>query len=94
MQHWYVYYRLPARHMPLLVNAARAMIERVCAATGASGRLQKKCDDITDTVTLMEVYEAIVDAPQFERVLADALAASGLTAEQRDARRVERFEDV
>jgi hypothetical protein len=90
----YVYYRLPARDMPLMVDAARAMIQRVRAATGVDGRLQRKCDDNNDTTTLMEVYEGITDAPRFEQALAVAVAASELTAAQRDARRVERFEDA
>jgi hypothetical protein len=94
MQRWYVYYRLPARDTPLMVDAARAMIERVSAQTGVRGRLQRKCDELTDSTTLMEVYEAIADVSRFERALEQAVAASAFTPAQRAARRVERFEDL
>jgi Domain of unknown function (DUF4936) len=94
MQCWYVYYRLPARDTLLMVDAARAMIDRVQTATGVSGRLLRKFGENDGTTTLMEVYEGIIDVPRFERALAHALATSGLTAGQIDSRRVERFEDA
>lgn len=94
MQRWYVYYRLPARDMPLMAQAARAMIDRVSAATGVRGRLLRKCDDASDSVTLMEVYEPVADAARFEAALAAAVSASELAPGQVAARRTERFEDI
>lgn len=91
MQHWYVYYKLDAGQAAAVAARVRRMFESL-PDDGPRGRLLKRTDG-GDQVTLMEVYEPVADAQNFEATLARALAASGLPAELLARRRVERFED-
>jgi citrate lyase beta subunit len=90
MEHWYVYYKLPAAE----VEAAAARVRPMLAELGASGarcRLLRRADAPDGIATLMEVYEDIGDAAAFDDRLQQALARHGLHGA---ARRVERFRDL
>jgi hypothetical protein len=92
MQHWYVYYKVNRAEAASVAARVQRMIETL-PADGPRGRLLKRADG-GDEVTLMEVYEPVADARNFEAALARALTASGLPAELLARRRTERFEDL
>jgi hypothetical protein len=86
---YYVYYRT-ACGADDVRRAVGEMQRALAQETGIEGRLMRRADDAT---TWMEVYEAVPDAPGFERSLEAAVvrfAIARLLAP--DARRhVERF---
>jgi hypothetical protein len=93
MEHWYVYYECPTAEAAKIVQRARFMQDALRATHGFAGRLVQSIATGSST-TLMEIYEQIDQPERFAAALTDALARSGLSAEIRDARRVERFADV
>ncbi len=93
MEHWYVYYKCPGAIRDDAINRVRAMQASLAASSGTGGRLVQSAD-AGDTATMMEIYEHIDDAERFAAALDDALVRSGLPAELRAARRVERFRDT
>lgn len=92
MQRWYVYYKVSATEAASVAARVQRMIGTL-PADGPRGRVLKRADG-GDEVTLMEVYEPVADARNFEAALARALAASELPAELLARRRTERFEDI
>jgi len=93
MEHWYVYYKVPVADTPAVANRVRAMFN-VVGASGTHGRLMQRAEPESDEVTLMEVYEPVLDAHAFEQLLASVVRASGLAASVVARRRVERFKDL
>lgn len=93
MEHWYVYYKCPDAARSETIGRVLSMQARLAASSGTNGRLVQSTDD-GDPTTLMEIYERIDDAERFAAALDDALARSGLSAELRSARRIERFQDA
>jgi hypothetical protein len=94
VEHWYVYYKLPAAELPAQLPALRALQRAVGSATGAQPRLQTRLDTPQGIATVMEVYTGITDPASFGPRLDAALAASALPASLRSARRTERFRDL
>jgi hypothetical protein len=92
MQHWYVYYKVPAGDAETIAARVRAMFDTL-APSGTPGRLLRRTDAGGGEITLMEVYEPIVDANRFAAALDGAVRRSGLSADVIARRRVERFED-
>ena len=93
MEHWYVYYKVPATDTAVVANRVRAMFNAV-GKGGTQGRLLQRAEPENDEVTLMEVYEPVVDANAFEQLLKSAVSASGLAPSVVARRRVERFKDL
>ncbi len=93
MEHWYVYYKCPRAVCEETLTRVRSMQGALAARTGTVGRLVQSADG-GDPTTLMEIYERIDQAERFTAALDDALAESGLPADLRSARRVERFQDA
>lgn len=96
MQHWFVYYKCPRLDVEALVPRMRALCDLMSRRTGARTRLMRRVEagqDAGQQVTLMEVYEGIVDTEAFEQLLNDLVAAADLPVALLDARRVERFTD-
>lgn len=91
MEHWFVYYKLPADEATRCLAAAQPMQQALAAASGVQGRLLRRADETGPTVTLMEVYAPIADPAAFGRQLAQAVQAAALPAAER---RLERFAEV
>ncbi|MFN7570741.1 MAG: DUF4936 family protein [Betaproteobacteria bacterium] len=89
MEHWYVYYKLPAGEAQRCVEAVRPQLAVLTAATGVPAQLLRRADETGETATLMEVYHGIADPPAFAAALDAALPQWPLPA--RTARRTERF---
>lgn len=89
MEHWYVYYKLPAADARRCAEALRPHLAALTAATGVPARLLRRADEAGETATLMEVYADIADPQAFAAALDAALAQWPLAA--RTARRTERF---
>lgn len=74
--HYYVWYRMTGE-----ADAARAAVEGIFAAMagscGVHGRLLVRRDDPS---TWMEIYEAVADAPAFERALAAEIERHAATS--------------
>lgn len=92
MHHCYVYYKISPDLQDETVAKVRRMQRSLADAIGTQGRLVAR--EGSDGVTLMEIYEHIEQPAMFERALAQSLSRSSLSAELRNARRTERFEDV
>jgi hypothetical protein len=93
MEHWYVYYKVPALDTDAVANCVRAMFNALGnKAPGA--RLMQRADAENHEVTLMEVYEPVTDARVFAAALDGAVRASGLSPALVARRRVERFKDL
>lgn len=90
MEHWYVYYKVPAAEVDALVPRVRAMIDALAAQHGVRGFLARRVDEAPGQVTLMEVYDHVRDAQGFGAALAAAANSAGL-APDGAGRRVERF---
>jgi quinol monooxygenase YgiN len=90
MEHWYVYYKVPAAEVDTLAPRVRAMVATLAAAHGVRGHLARRVDEPPGQVTLMEVYDDVRDAQAFGAALAAAARAAGL-APDGAGRRVERF---
>jgi len=93
MEHWYVYYKVPAADTEAVANCVRAMFNAL-GSNAPHGRLMQRADGESDEVTLMEVYEPVTDADVFATALEGAVRASGLSATFVARRRVERFKDL
>ncbi len=91
MEHWYVYYKLPAADVDAVAARVRPMQSAIGALTRARCRLQARTEAPHGVATLMEVYEDIADPAAFATQLDDALLLHGLGG---PARRVERFRDL
>ncbi|MEF9996438.1 MAG: DUF4936 family protein [Burkholderiaceae bacterium] len=90
MEHWYVYFKLPAAEVAAVAERIRIMQGALAAASGVHGSLIRRVE-VGETVTLMEVYERISDPQAFAAQLADASTHAGLAPELIAARRTERF---
>jgi hypothetical protein len=93
MEHWYVYYKVPAAQKAAVAERVRAMFNALGDAAPAA-RLLQRAEPGRNEVTLMEVYEPVSDATDFAQALARAVEASGLPPALVASRRVERFEDL
>lgn len=93
MEHWFIYYKLPAAELTAVAERVRVMQGALAAATGVHGRLARRTE-AAEPLTLMEIYERIADPARFAAALADATAHAGLPPALVDARRVERFVEV
>lgn len=91
MEHWYVYYKLPAAELDATLPAMRALLAAVAAATGIVPRLQTRVDTPGGVATVMEIYPDIAAPDRFAGQLQSAVAASGLPAALCAGRRTERF---
>jgi hypothetical protein len=94
VEHWYVYYKLPAAGLPALIPQLRALQADIADATGAEPRLQTRLDAPGGIATVMEIYDGVTSPARFSATLDSALAASGLPSELRTSRRTERFRDL
>ena len=94
VEHWYVYYKLPAAELPSCVPQVRALQDALRSATGVQPRLQTRVDAPDGVATVMEVYADIADAAAFGARFDAALASSGLPQALRHGRRTERFRDL
>lgn len=92
MEHWYVYYKVPATESAAVANRVRAMFNSL-GADAPQARLLRRADAESGEVTLMEVYEPVVDAHGFAGTLDVAVRASGLAPALIARRRIERFEE-
>ena len=92
MQHWYVYYKVPAERRDETIAQVRRLQERLLESTGIRGRLVERHSG--DSTTLMELYEHLDAGDAFEAALEDALSRSSLSVELRAARRIEVFHDI
>lgn len=93
MQHWFVYYKCPRPEAERLLPALRTLQQDIARKTGATSRLMRRADELSDQITLMEVYERIDDADEFGTQLRAAVDAAGFPPALAAARHVERFED-
>ena len=91
MEHWYVYYKLPAAELDATLPAMRALLAAVAAAAGIVPRLQTRVDTPGGVATVMEIYPDITAPDRFAGQLQSAVAASGLPAALCAGRRTERF---
>jgi tRNA-modifying protein YgfZ len=94
MEHWFIYYKLPAGEATRLNAAIRAMQEDLAARTGAHARLMRRPQAENEQITLMEIYEDVADSAAFASLLDQALAAQPMLAPLRATpRRRETFVD-
>jgi len=93
MEHWYVYYKVPAADTAAVANRVRAMFNAL-GKTAPHARLLQRADAEDGEVTLMEVYEPVTDGRAFASVLENAVRASGLADGVIARRRTERFKDL
>jgi Domain of unknown function (DUF4936) len=93
MEHWYVYYKVPARDTTAVAKRVRAMFNAL-DGSGARACLMQRAEESGDEVTLMEVYEPVLDAAAFGQLLDAAVHASGLAPAMVAARRIERFKEL
>ena len=94
LEHWYVYYKLPAAELTTVLPSVRALQSAAVGATGVRPSLQTRVDAADGIATVMEVYAGIGDAAAFGRQLEAALSASPLPAAVLASRRTERFRDL
>lgn len=92
MEHWYVYYKLPAVARMQTIACVQRMQDALASEVGVA-RLVERTDDGT-TRTFMEIYERIKAPGRFAAALDAAVSRSGLPTELRAARRTERFRDL
>jgi hypothetical protein len=69
MLSFYIYYRVQPEKAAACEPAVQAVLSRVRAATGVTGRLMKKRGEPN---LWMEVYEGVIDDAKFEWELAEA----------------------
>ncbi len=91
MEHWYVYYKLPAVDLDAVLPSIRALLAAVEHGSGARVRLQTRVDVPDGIATVMEIYEGIADPAAFGPRLAHAVESSSLPTAVRSGRRTERF---
>jgi hypothetical protein len=94
VEHWYVYYKLPAADLPDVLPRVRALQAEVARAAGCAVRLQARLDVPEGIATVMEIYGDVADPGALGARLEAALAASGLPPALRSGRRTERFRDL
>jgi uncharacterized protein DUF4936 len=94
VQHWYVYYKLPRSERAGFVARVREMQQSLAQGNPVRVRLLERCEDGSETTTVMEVYEDIREPARFAAALNDAVRASGLDAGLAGVRRIERFQDT
>ncbi len=96
MEHWYVYYKVPAAEKPAVAHRVRAMFNALGAAAPESmtPRLLERTEPGKNEVTLMEIYEPVTDGAAFGQALDRAVRDSGLPAALVATRRIERFKDL
>ena len=92
MEHWYVYYKVPAADTAAVAKRVLAMFNAL--GNSARGSLLQRVDAEEKEVTLMEVYEPVSDGPAFASLLEGAVRASGLAEGIVASRRIERFKDL
>jgi hypothetical protein len=88
MEHWFVYYKVPAQDARKCVAAVQPMQQALAASSGVRGQCLRRADEPGSSATLMEVYPDIGDPAAFAELLARAVNAAKLPA---DGRRLERF---
>jgi hypothetical protein len=93
MEHWYVYYKVPAADAATVAKHVLEMFNAI-GMNAPRGRLMQRADAEAGEVTLMEVYEPVADAQSFASLLDGAVRASGLAAGVIERRRIERFKDL
>ena len=93
MEHWYVYYKVPAAETAAVAQRVRAMVNAL-GESAPRGCLLQRADAEDDEVTLMEVYEPVADGRAFASLLDGAVRTSGLAADIVARRRIERFKDL
>ena len=93
MEHWYVYYKVPAADTVAVAKRVRAMFNSL-GDDAPRGRLLQRADAEDGEVTLMEVYEPVADGRAFASALEGALRTSGLAPGVVARRRIERFKDL
>jgi hypothetical protein len=93
IEHWYIYYKLPAGQVASVAAAVRDMQRRL-AVGGVSASLQMRVDGTGGVATLMECYSGVTDAASFGARLDAAVEASKLPGELQAGRRVERFAEL
>jgi hypothetical protein len=94
VEHWYVYYKLPADALPDVLPALRSLVQQIARAAGGPGRLQARIDVKEGLATVMEVYPEVQDPARLDAAMRSALAACDLPDAARSGRRVERFRDL
>jgi hypothetical protein len=89
---YYIYYRVDAAKAGACANAVQKLMAAVAESTGIQGRVLKKRNE---PLLWMEIYEPVADEAKFEWALAEAVAASGITALLQDdsARHTECFSE-
>ncbi len=92
MQHWYVYYKVPAEQREDTIAQVRRLQQRLLESCGVRGRLVERRN--ADSTTLMEMYEHLDAESQFAAALEHALAETSLPVELRATRRTEIFQDI
>jgi hypothetical protein len=93
MEHWFIYYKVPAAQLAAVSARVRVMQGALAAATGVHGRLLRRAE-AAEPLTLMEVYERIAEPERFGAALADAAAHAQLPPELIESRRIERFTEA
>ena len=93
IEHWYIYYKLPAGQVAPVAAAVRDM-QRLVAVGGVSASLQMRVDGAGGVATLMECYSGVADAASFAARLDAAVAVSEVPGELQAGRRVERFAEL
>jgi hypothetical protein len=74
---YYIYYRIDADQAAACAAATQKLLTTMHEKTGVQGRVLKKRNE---PLLWMEIYEQVSDEAQFEWELAEAVAASGITA--------------
>lgn len=87
---YYIYYRVDAAQADACAASVQKLLTAVQERTGIQGRVLKKRNE---PLLWMEIYEPVADEAKFEWELAEAVAASGITALLQDgsARHTECF---
>jgi len=74
---YYIYYRVDAGKIAACTTAVQKLLAALQAQTGIQGRVLTKRNE---PLLWMEIYEQIADEAKFEWELAEAVAASGISA--------------
>ena len=72
---YYIYYPIAVENTAAARRAVMALFDELKAASGISGRLVRRRDDLA---VWMEIYEHVSDAGKFEQALHAAEARHGL----------------
>ncbi len=74
---YYIYYRVDAAQAGACADAVQKLLMSMHERTGIAGRVLKKRNE---PLLWMEIYEPVADEAKFEWELAEAVAASDITA--------------